>query len=149
MSAGTAEPEDTRPRWIFEIDMDLFRWIASGEIISISHHWRFTDEDKSEDWIELHKQIGTSQRVPTRFFHNPTGRLFQFSPNHRGLVQLTTEGERALKIYEGIKAWDRRHAAEIRELHRLIAKHGLPQASDQGDENGDEDAGAGEAPAEL
>ncbi|WP_202306462.1 hypothetical protein [Mesorhizobium sp. L-8-10] len=99
-------------------------WLAAGFITKITHHWRMTGVDTSEDWIELHrgKSDGTKERrrFPSSFLN--TNGYFEFRPNWRQLVTPTYRGENAIKDLEAIDAWEKKHARQRAEYERLKKK---------------------------
>jgi len=113
---------DTRPTWKHSISEDDVRWL-SGIITKITHHWRMTSADTSEDWIELHREKD-KRRFPTRYLNGLVGETsyFQFAPSHASLVQPTSNGRQAINDLAAIDAWEKKHKRERAEYERLRAK---------------------------
>lgn len=113
---------DERPAWKYELSEAEVRWFIDGSITKITHHWEFTDVDKSRDWIELHKgKEGAGKRSFPSNFLNTNG-YFEFRPNWRELVEPTYLGKQAIKDLEAIDAWEKKHKRDRAEFERLKAK---------------------------
>lgn len=107
--------ETARPLWPFKVPEDFARWLAGGSVTKITHHWRFTGVDTSEDWIEFH--IGKeARRCPVRL--DQFGEI-AFLPDHRQLVRL--RGDVRERLQE-IAAWETRESKDIAEYKRLARK---------------------------
>ena len=111
---------ENRPEWKHQIPEADARWLSGGLIVKITHHWKFTSEDTTEDWIELHRADGSARRFPSAFLN--TNGYFEFRPNWRELVQPTYRGEQARKDFEAIDKWEKENAAERAEFERLKSK---------------------------
>ena len=119
---------DNRPAWPHKVSEDLARWIYGHAVTKITHHWRMTSADTSEDWLELHategdkkepvkKMVGTRELLGGSHWHAQDG-IF-FNPDHARLVQV------AGKIQETIRKideWERRNEADRAEYDRLKKK---------------------------
>ena len=111
---------DKKPKWDHSIDIDKFEVLINNCVTKITHHWRMTSCDTSEDWVELHFSKGEnkkSMRAPNGF-----DQYFKYSPNHCQLFQGNYNAEKATKDLEEIRKWEKRHAKEIAEYKRLKAK---------------------------
>lgn len=105
--------DDTCPEWPYKTPIEIARWIDSNFIVKITHHWRFTSEDTSENWIELHAEKGAGRRI------HIDGDEVTFRPDHATLVHI----ERGMsERINQIDAWKQRHARELVEYRRLSAK---------------------------
>lgn len=106
----------TKPKWPFDMPEEFARWMASGRVTKITHHWRFTGVDTSEDWIEFH--IGKeSRRCPVRSWGS--GGEVVFRPDHCRLVALRDD---VLERVKEIEAWEKSEARDIAEYQRLTKK---------------------------
>lgn len=113
--------DDTRPEWKHETPEPLARWLVSRAVTKITHHWRFTGEDTSENWIELHTDKNEKRRVASGFLN--VSREFEFCPDHARLVrERTYSGVR--ESIEKIDAWEKKNARDRSEYERLKVKFG-------------------------
>jgi hypothetical protein len=98
-----------------------FSVLISYSIKKITHHWRMTGNDTSENWCELHYDDSNgkskSMRMPFGF-----DQYFKFAPDHRSLFSETFNAERARADYDAIVKWEKRNARELAEYKRLKAK---------------------------
>ena len=113
--------EENRPKWDFDLPLELFRKLVRSWITRIDVKSKMTSADTSESWLEFHSD---SNKDVIKI--NQVGRvwkLFEFTPNHHAkLIGLTSAGERALKRSEEIAAFDKKHNSEIATYRRLKAK---------------------------
>lgn len=114
--------EDKRPEWPHKTPEALARWLVSGHITKITHHWEFTGEDTSRHWIVLHKHDDKESRIVDSGFLNNSPD-FEFAPDHASLVRPRNYSEVRQSI-EKIDRWDQVHAAERATYERLKKKFG-------------------------
>ena len=108
---------DKRPEWPHKMSMDMLLKL-SYRIKSVSHHWKFTSEDTSADWVEFSGEGFKNIKEPQGFKD-----LFKYQPDHRCLFQLTWEGEKAIVLAESIQAFDKKNKAELALYERLKKKY--------------------------
>lgn len=129
----TPEPEDeARPKWEWALPEEIFRAITRRIVVRIHHGWRLTNgTDQSESWIDLHqetdgfnspKQYTTTRVMDCRI--SALRVLFEFNPDHAGLLRLTREGERARDRVHQIDRFKKRNRSELRTYERLKKKFG-------------------------
>jgi hypothetical protein len=109
----------TRPIWGQKLTESQV-WKLRGCIVKITHHWEVTGCDTSRDWVEFHTKDGGKFRAPCGWKD-----LFEFSPDHRGLINPNYVGREACKVLDNIRAWEKQNANDIAELNRLQQKLGL------------------------
>jgi hypothetical protein len=111
--------KSARPLWDQKLTESQV-WKLRHSIVKITHHWEMTGCDTSRDWFEFHTADGGKFRAPTGW-----GVLFEFSPDHKGLIGPNHKGREACKVLDSIKAWEKQNADDIAELKRLQQKLGL------------------------
>ena len=112
--------EDVRPVWEHKISEDDARWLLADHVTKITHHWEFTGEDTSRDWIVLHREKG-SRKFPTMFFYS--NKYFEFWPYHAGLIQPSRHwGDKLRETIQAIDAWEKKNQRDRSEYERLKRK---------------------------
>jgi hypothetical protein len=111
--------DSARPKWDYKISEERV-WRLRGSIKKITHHRELTGADTSRDWLEFHPEDDGKFRAPSGWKE-----LFEFRPDHRGLISPNYKGHAACKRLDEIKAWEKQNANDIAELKRLQAKLGL------------------------
>lgn len=118
---------DKRPAWDWSIPIETFEFIAAG-VKAITHHWEMTGADTSKDWVVLHTENGDFKASTYPSLHRDgVWKLFEFSPDHRGLLSLTWEGKKAQDRARAIYEFDKENAKEKAEFERLKAKFEQPK----------------------
>lgn len=111
--------DEKRPEWDFPLT-ELQVKNLTQMIVKITHHWEFTDVDRTRNWIEFHPDKGKAFRAPDGW-----QKLFEFAANHHNtLIVPNYHGDRALKRLDEIKDFEKRNAKERSEYERLKAKFG-------------------------
>lgn len=117
-----SDATDSRPKWSHDTPEALARWLVSNFVTKITHHWRMTGPDTSEDWIELHSEK-EKRRVNTYFFSD--NHDFSFSPYHAGLVQVRNKyPESVRQTIDKIDLWEKANARDRADFERLKKKFG-------------------------
>jgi hypothetical protein len=119
--------EDKRPAWSCQTPEELARWLAGHTITKITHHWEFTSEDTSKEWIELHaneasmgeKDKWVSRKVASNFLGTDYHSEFKFSPDHARLVQTS---DKVRSNIEAIDKWEAKNKRDRAEFDRLKRK---------------------------
>jgi hypothetical protein len=111
--------ETARPHWGQKLTENQV-WKLRGSIVKITHHWEMTGCDTSRDWFEFHTADDGKFRAPSGWDD-----MFEFSPDHRGLIGPNYKGREACKALDSIQAWEKQNADDIAELKRLQQKLGL------------------------
>lgn len=108
-----------RPKWPYKTPEELVRWIFSSAIKKITHHWRMTGNDTSEDWLLFHNEKGEERRMPTRF--EAVYPEVRFDPDHARLIQLKGYPD-VWETIRQIDAWEKANDHDRREYERLKVK---------------------------
>jgi hypothetical protein len=111
---------EQRPEWNHPISEADARWLYKNAITKITHHWKFTSEDTTENWVEVHTDAKTTRRFPSGYFTD--SQYWRFAPNHRALITPGYAAERAIKDINAIDAWEKKNATERAEYERLKRK---------------------------
>ena len=111
--------ESTRPIWGQKLTETQVQNLRHA-VVRISHHWEMTGCDTSRDWVVFHTQDGGKFVAPDGWKD-----LFEFSPDHKGLIIPNYKGREACKVLDKIQAWEKQNANDIAELNRLQQKLGL------------------------
>ena len=113
--------QDTRPVWPFALPLAEFNKINSVWITEVAKCSRMTGSDTAEYWIEFRSNADDEIKVRST---PALWELFEFDRHHHAkLITLTHTGERAEKLAGEIKAFDKKHNAEIATYKRLKAKY--------------------------
>ena len=122
--------DNTRPLWDYELSEKQVRMLL-GPIKKIEHQWKVTGADTARDWIEFITDDGERFKAP-----NGWEKLFDFKPDHRGLIQPNYIGVQARNRLDQIAAWEKQNADDIAELKRLQEKLGMSTPSPDAQEEG-------------
>lgn len=108
-----------RPKWDFNVDEKLFRWLASKRVIEIKHKWKMITAEAGAYWIELHAKDGSCIET-----HELPEDFFVFRPNSIGLIELTQKGRQARQCMAKIDEWKIKNEKDRIEYERLKQKFG-------------------------
>ena len=111
--------DSEKPKWNHDIPIGQFETLINNCITKVTHHWRMTGTDTSEDWVELHYGDKKSMRMPQGF-----DLYFKFEPNYRELFRLTTFAQSAIRNLEEVRKWEKKNKRELAQYERLKAKFG-------------------------
>ena len=119
--------EDTRPEWTFDIPEKLMRWIRDHNIPTLKSGWRMVGVDRSEEWIELIANDGSTREVKDQRFYRKPCVWDYIKLNESGghsIVKYTSQGESARDLLDKIDLFEKNHAAERAQYERLRKKFG-------------------------
>ncbi len=121
-SEAVKDTAGARPAWPFKVPFQFALWLRTGPVTKITHHWKMTGVDTSDNWIELH--IGMeSRKCPVDISGNYSSEV-KFNPDHARLVHLRDDISARI---EEIAKWEKRENRDIAQYKRLRKKlYGSP-----------------------